>query len=275
MFAVHRKDIAAVQIKPRRQQDKPDEGWGWVIVLCSLVISLIQDGVSFSFGLIYVELLREFGESKSKTAWVGAFFLSVPLLAGPIASALVERFGCCAMTITGGLLSAAGFVASAVWGRSIEILFFTFGLISGLGLALGYVTAVVSIAYWFDKKRSLANGLGVCGTGIGTFVFAPLTQLCLDEYGWRGTTLLLGGAFLQMCICGCAMREPEWIKNKNKFANNKSNNEPTFKWTLTEPENIKNSDNISTFEPSGTPILNHRAVSLTPAPNSYRLTQHR
>lgn len=71
----------------------------------------------------------------------------------------------------------------------------TFGVITGLGLALGYVTAVVDIAYWFNKRLSMANGLGVCGTGIGTFLIAPLTQALIEYYGWRGTTMLLGERF--------------------------------------------------------------------------------
>jgi len=85
-------------------------------------------------------------------------------------------------------------------GSSIEILLLTFGVITGLGLALGYVTAVVDIAYWFDKRLSLANGLGVCGTGIGTFLMAPLTQMLIEYYGWRGTTMLLGELFIS-CEC--------------------------------------------------------------------------
>ncbi|XP_059486260.1 monocarboxylate transporter 14-like isoform X2 [Neocloeon triangulifer] len=196
----------------------PDGGWGWVVVGCSLMISLIQDGVSYSFGLIYVELLNEFHASKSKTSWVNSLFLAVPLLAGPLASLMVERYGCRAMTMLGGLLGATGFVLSALVGYSIEILLLTFGVITGLGLALGYVTAVVGIAYWFDKRLSLANGLGVCGTGIGTFLMAPLTQLLIEHYAWRGTTLLLGGVFLQMCICGALMREPAYLilQKRNK-----------------------------------------------------------
>lgn len=38
---------------------------------CSLMVSLIADGVSFSFGLIYTELLDYFEEGTTKTAWVG------------------------------------------------------------------------------------------------------------------------------------------------------------------------------------------------------------
>jgi len=78
---------------------------------------------------------------------------------------------------------------------------------------------VVSIAYWFDKKRALAIGLGACGTGIGTFVYAPMTQYFIEEYGWRGTVLLLAGTFFNMCVCGAVMRDPDWwIQEQNKSA---------------------------------------------------------
>ncbi|XP_015109821.1 monocarboxylate transporter 14 isoform X2 [Diachasma alloeum] len=187
----------------------PDGGWGWMVVLASLIISMIADGVSFSFGLLYIEFLNAFGESKAKTAWIGSLFMAVPLLSGPVMSALVDRYGCRRMTILGGLISGLGFVLS--WqANSIEVMYLTFGLLAGLGLGLCYVTAVVSIAYWFDKKRTLAVGLGACGSGIGTFVYAPMTTFFIDEYGWRGTCLLLAGTFFNLIVCGTVMRDPEW-----------------------------------------------------------------
>lgn len=187
----------------------PDGGWGWMVVLASLILSMIADGVSFSFGLLYVEFLKEFNESKSKTAWIGSLFMAVPLMSGPVMSALVDRYGCRKMTIAGGLIAATGFVISSR-AKSIEVMYLTFGALAGVGLGLCYVTAVVSVAFWFDKKRTLAVGLSACGTGIGTFVYAPLTQFFVEEFGWRGTTLLLAGTFLHMCICGCLMRDPDW-----------------------------------------------------------------
>lgn len=194
----------------RRKKPKvPDGGWGWVVVLASLVISMIADGVSFSFGLLYIEFLHEFGASKSKTAWIGSLFMAVPLLSGPIMSALVDRYGCRNMTIVGGLVSGLGFILS-IFSTTIEVMYLTFGVIAGLGLGLCYVTAVVSIAFWFDKKRTLAVGLGACGTGIGTFVYAPMTTYFIAEYGWRGACLLLAGTFFNMIVAGTVMRDPEW-----------------------------------------------------------------
>uniref|UniRef100_A0AAG5CPY1 Major facilitator superfamily (MFS) profile domain-containing protein n=1 Tax=Anopheles atroparvus TaxID=41427 RepID=A0AAG5CPY1_ANOAO len=193
----------------------PDGGWGWVVCFASFMVNLIADGVTFSFGVMYMELLSYFGEGKGKTAWVGSLFMAMPLLCGPIASFLTDRYGCRKVTIIGSILASIGFALSA-YANSIEMLYLTFGILSGFGLSLCYVAAVVIVAYYFDKKRSFATGLSVCGSGIGTFVFASLTQVLLDNYGWRGTTLILAGVFLNMCLCGLLMRDLEWTTHKSK-----------------------------------------------------------
>lgn len=193
----------------------PDGGWGWVVVLASVILSMIMDGISFSFGILFPELVTEFKASKSDTSWIGSLFMAVPLLSGPIMSAFVDKYGCRPMTIVGGLISAAGFIISSRV-NSLVFMYLTFGILSGLGLGLCYVTAVVSVAFWFDKRRTLAVGLAASGTGIGTFAFAPLTDMLLEEYGWRYTTLILGGIFLNCCVCGMLLRDPEWITQQNK-----------------------------------------------------------
>lgn len=204
----------------------PDGGWGWVVVAASFVVNLIADGITFSFGVIYVEFLNYFGEGKSKTAWIGSLFMAMPLLSGPIASFLTDRYGCRRVSIAGSILATTGFVISS-FTNSMGLLIFTFGVIAGFGLSLCYVAAVVIVAYYFDKRRSFATGLSVCGSGIGTFIFAPLTQWLLAEYGWRGTTLILAGLFLNLAVCGCLMRDLEWTttRAKAKTAERRKNRE--------------------------------------------------
>uniref|UniRef100_A0A1B6C2J0 Major facilitator superfamily (MFS) profile domain-containing protein n=1 Tax=Clastoptera arizonana TaxID=38151 RepID=A0A1B6C2J0_9HEMI len=191
----------------------PDGGWGWVVVFAAFMVNLIADGITFSFGVIFVEFLHYFGEGKSKTAWIGSLFMAMPLLSGPVASFLTDRYGCRKVCIVGGILSAAGFIVSS-FTNSMELLFLTFGVIAGFGLSLCYVAAVVIVAYYFDRRRSFATGLSVCGSGIGTFLFAPLTNHLLAEYGWRGTTLILAGLFLNLCVFGMMMRDLAWTKTK-------------------------------------------------------------
>lgn len=198
-----------------REMRAPDGGWGWVVVFAAFMVNLIADGITFSFGVIFVEFLHYFGEGKSKTAWIGSLFMAMPLLSGPVASFLTDRYGCKRVTIIGAILAAAGFIVSS-FTNSIELLFLTFGVIAGFGLSLCYVAAVVIVAYYFDKRRSFATGLSVCGSGIGTFVFAPVTQWLLAEYGWRGTTLVLSGLFLNLCVCGMLMRDLKFTPGRPK-----------------------------------------------------------
>lgn len=193
----------------------PDGGWGWVIVFATFMVNLIADGITFSFGVMYVNFLEYFGEGKAKTAWIGSLFMAMPLLSGPIASFLTDRYGCRKMCIIGSILACFGFLVSA-FTPNMETLFFTFGIVSGFGLSLCYVAAVVIVAYYFEKKRSLATGLSVCGSGIGTFIFAPVTQMLLDEYGWRGTTIILAGLFLNITVCGVLMKDLAWTSTMVK-----------------------------------------------------------
>ncbi|KAG5678198.1 hypothetical protein PVAND_007891 [Polypedilum vanderplanki] len=208
--------VTSSTYKENKKKMIPDGGYGWVIVFASLMVSLIADGISFSFGLIYTELLKYFNEGTTKTAWIGSLFMSVPLLVGPVMSNLVDKYGCQKMTMIGGVLGCAGFALSAI-SNSVEMLFITFGIISGLGLGVIYVTAVVSIAFWFEQKRTFATGIGASGTGIGTFLYAPFTQWLISFYGWRGATLILGGTLLNFCVFGALMIDPEWLIEENKL----------------------------------------------------------
>ena len=56
------------------------------------MINMIADGVTFSFGVIFNELQKEFKQSKAITAGVVSLFHAVPLLSGPVASALTDRY---------------------------------------------------------------------------------------------------------------------------------------------------------------------------------------
>jgi len=39
--------------------------------------------------------------------------------------------------------------------------------LKGIGFGLIYVPSIVSVGFYFEKKRSLAMGIAVCGSGLG------------------------------------------------------------------------------------------------------------
>lgn len=70
-----------------------------------------------------------------------------------------------------------------------------------------YLPSVVAVGYYFESRRSLATGIAVCGSGVGTFSFAPLAALLLNEFGsWQNANFLLAGLILNCAVFGALMR---------------------------------------------------------------------
>lgn len=61
-----------------------------------------------------------------------------------------------------------------------------------MGLGILYLPTLISVGYYFDKKRALATGLATCGSGIGTLVMAPFARFLLEQFGWEGAHFILG-----------------------------------------------------------------------------------
>lgn len=193
----------------------PDGGWGWVVVMAALFCNIIVDGVCFSFGIFLIELQKFYGEGKGKTAWVGSLIPGLYLGTGPIVSALSNKFGCRIVTIVGAFSSAFFFFLST-FSPNVDVLIFLYGVMGGISLGLMYLPSIVIVGFYFDKKRSLATGLAVCGSGIGTMLFAPLGQALLENYGWQGSYWIISGLLLNGVACGAVFRplEPRLVRRR-------------------------------------------------------------
>lgn len=183
----------------------PDGGWGWMVVFGSFMIHIITDGMTYSFGMFYVEFLNYFNEGKGYTAWIVSILVGVTLASGPISSSFVNRYGCRPVTIAGSILAAICIFIS-MFAQNVLTLIFTIGIGTGLGFGLIYLPAIVSVTMYFEKYRSLATGIAVCGSGFGTFIFSPLTESLIGNFGWRGAMLIISAIVLNCIIFGAMFR---------------------------------------------------------------------
>ena len=60
----------------------PDGGWGWVVCAACFGVHVITDGLLYSFGVIFVELIDYFGDSVGATALIGSLAPGVCFLSG-------------------------------------------------------------------------------------------------------------------------------------------------------------------------------------------------
>jgi OFA family oxalate/formate antiporter-like MFS transporter len=61
--------------------------------------------------------------------------------------------------------------------QSLPLFYLFFGVVSGIGLGVGYISPVSTLVKWFPDRRGLATGLAIMGFGFGGLVCAKLVDL--------------------------------------------------------------------------------------------------
>lgn len=188
----------------------PDGGWGWMVVLASFMCNLILDGIAYTFGILLKPLVQDFDSDAGTISWVGSLLCGVYMLSGPIVGGLVNKFGCRPVCMVGAVLAWAA-ISMSTLSVNVGMLMITYGIIGGFGFGLIYLPAIVSVGFYFESKRALATGISVCGSGVGTFVFAPLASYLLDSFGWKTSNMIFASICLLCIIFGAMMRPLEEV----------------------------------------------------------------
>ncbi|KAM6964470.1 monocarboxylate transporter 6 [Tautogolabrus adspersus] len=186
----------------------PDGGWGWVVLVATILVLALTLAFPSCVGIFYTDLQNEFHASNSETSWVPSIMTSVLHAGGPFCSVLVERLGCRATVMLGGVLSGLGMAASS-FTQSIGQLYVTAGVITGLGFCFSFQPAVTILGHYFVRRRAFANAMSSTGTALGLCTLPFLGNYLHEEFGWRGSFLVLGAVLLNCCVCGAVMRPLE------------------------------------------------------------------
>lgn len=183
-----------------RMQGTLDGGLSWLVVFGSFMSQFVVMGIHFVFGLLYIDLLNEFGQSKATTAWVASIAFGFTFCLAPLGSLLCKKLGCKVVMAVGGIMIGIGiFLSSFV--DTIFLMYVTYSLIFGLGSSMCYMASVLVLSEYFNKNLVVANGIALAGAGVGAISLAPALSFLLDNYNWRNAVRILSGASLVLLCC--------------------------------------------------------------------------
>lgn len=167
-----------------------------MIVASTFAVFAFSYGAHYSFSIYYVALLEEFGWSRGSTAGVFSLFLTVGAFGGLIGGALLDRFGPGRVMPAGGILLAAGLVATSRITQLWEFYVY-FGAVVGFALSLtGWVSGITVVSRWFSGRQGIAIGIAAAGIGLATVVMAPFSQYLISTVGWRTAYLVMAAVAL-------------------------------------------------------------------------------
>ncbi|XP_034392561.1 monocarboxylate transporter 1-like [Cyclopterus lumpus] len=183
----------------------PEGGWGWAVVLGAFISIGFSYAFPKSITVFFKEIEVIFDATPSQVSWISSIMLAVMYAGGPISSILVNKYGSRPIILVGGCLAGSGLVGASFC-HTVEQLYFFIGVVGGLGLAFNLNPALTMIGKYFYKRRPIANGIAMAGSPVFLSTLAPLNSWLYDEFGWRGSFLILGGLLLNCCVAGALMR---------------------------------------------------------------------
>lgn len=95
-------------------------------------------------------------------------------------------------TFIGGLLAVSGLFLSALFVNNISVLFFTYGIMFGLGAALAYTPSLSILGHYFKRYLGLANGFVTAGSSASTALLPFFLNYMISGYGLEWTFCVLG-----------------------------------------------------------------------------------
>ncbi|KAM6964473.1 LOW QUALITY PROTEIN: monocarboxylate transporter 12-B [Tautogolabrus adspersus] len=194
-----------VDVKRSRAVSPLDGGWGWVIVGCCFMVTVCTRAVTRCVSIFFVEFQAHFEADYAATAWIHSLVDCSTMLFAPVGSLVANRWSCRVAVMLGGLLASCGLLLSS-FSSSLELLYLSMGVLTGVGFALCYTPAIAMVGCYFHRRKALAYGIAMSGSGIGTFVLAPAVQLLIEMYSWRGALLVLSAFVANLSVCGALLR---------------------------------------------------------------------
>ena len=130
-------------------------------------------------------------------ALIGGFNFSIAMLVAPLVTITARKFGIHLPMLIGTIFLSAGHTATSFSSRVWQ-LYLSHGILIGLGVGFTYIPSIAILSQWFQKRRSLANGISTAGSGIGGLVFSFMSEAVIKG-------ISLAWAFRITAIISCIM----------------------------------------------------------------------
>jgi MFS family permease len=163
-----------------------------------------------SYTVFLIAFIEAFGWSRGEASIAYSVSQLISGASSPAVGILVDRFGQRRLVLFGGLLLAAGLVASA-FANALWQVIVLYGVVMTLGAnCLGLVVFVPILSRRFVRNRGMAVAVVQSANGFARAFSAPLSQVLIASFGWRGAYLAQGG-FMAMAFLPLAamFRRPE------------------------------------------------------------------
>lgn len=188
-------------------KEPPDGGArAWLVMVSAFLCNGIIFGFINTYGVLHsllTDRLTALGdpEASSKAALIGSLAIGTTFLFSTVAGCLTDKIGLRLTTFAGGVLSSGGLLLSSFFTENITALYFTYGIMFGLGAALAYTPTLAILGHYFKRYLGKVSGFVTAGSSVFTVILPPCLDKLLAGYGLEATLRMMSlvSAFIIIC----------------------------------------------------------------------------
>src|SRR6266496_5828866 len=167
----------------------------WVVAIAGVFLQIAL-GAVYAWSVFRIPLSKQFGWSISQVTFTFTISIFVLGFASFFGGLWMNRVGPRTVALTAGTFYGAGVFLASFSANKLWRLYFSYGVIGGIGLGLGYIVPVATLVKWFPDRRGLITGVAVGGFGAGALITAPIASRWIVSIGVLKTFAVLGIAYL-------------------------------------------------------------------------------
>lgn len=178
-----------------------------LIILAGCIIAAIGFGIRGSMGLFTLPMTSDLGLSREEWGMAMAIQNLAWGIAQPFAGGLADKYGSARVLSVGAIIYGGGVILMA-FSPTSPMLYLSAGIITGVGIAVASFTVVMA-AFGRSvppEKRSFVFGVATAASSLGQFIFAPVGQAFISNFGWQTALIYLGTLLLLVIPLSVALR---------------------------------------------------------------------
>ncbi|PON26629.1 major facilitator superfamily transporter [Trichoderma gamsii] len=192
--AFERVTVADHVLEASREADStvPEGGYGWAIVAGGFVLLWWSLGTTYAWGVMQTALVADGLADPAVLSFVGSLQAALISALAIVNSLVVRKTGVRAAAMLGAACMGGSEILSSFTVHSVGALFFTSGIVMGMGVSLCFAVISTVPSQYFSAKRGLANGFMFAGSGFGGAAISFALDSLIRKLGTAWAYRILG-----------------------------------------------------------------------------------
>lgn len=181
-------------------------------------LAMLVNGFNHTWSVYVPYVIEKTGWTTAQTSACYYMAFTFFVLGNIIGGRILERTNTGAVLICGGFLQFAGVGLSGFLLLTIPWpMYFTYGVMQGLGQGMVYTVVVSTAQMWFPNRKGFAAGIVITANGLCALYMAPLSRLLLERYQIRTIFIIVAFMILVvMVLASIFVKLPAETESKSK-----------------------------------------------------------